>query len=284
METRRLTVGETFFSTLDIPMVHGRGFDTSDAEGAPKVIIVNEAFVRKYLPDENPLGPSINVWAADWQIVGVCRDIKYSNLKQEVPPTTYFPFRQRFYSRFRQSHLRAPYFAVRTTLPPLALAAAARKTVAAIDPDVAVTDFTTQEAVRDGNMGRERLFAMLCGALAGLALLLSCAGLYGLMAYHVTRRTGEIGIRVALGATRRGIAEPILREALLLAALGVGVGLPATVGATRLIRSSLYGVKPLDPVTICGTIILLLAVSALAAWIPARRATRVDPMVALRRE
>jgi predicted permease len=284
MQTCRLTVGETFFSTMGIPVVQGRGFDTSDNEDTPKIIVVNEAFVRRYLPAENPLGPSIRVWAADWRIVGVCRDIKYSNLKQEVPPTAYFPFRQRFYSRFRLSHLRTPYFAVRTALPPLSLATAARKAVAAIDPDVAVTDFTTQGAVRDGNMSQERLLAALCGGLAGLALLLSCIGLYGLIAYHVARRTGEIGVRVALGATPRDITEPILREALLLGALGIAVGLPVTLALTQFVRGSLYGVRPSDPATMCGTIVLLLTVSALAAWVPARRAARVDPMMSLRRE
>ena len=284
MQTSRLTVGETFFSTIGIPVVRGRGFGAGDDEGAPKVIVVNEAFVRKYLPDEDPLGLSIRVWAADWRIVGVSRDVKYSNLKQEVPPTSYFPFRQRFYSRFRFSHLRAPYFAVRTSLPPLALTTAARQAVAAIDPAVAVTDFTTQEAVRDGNISRERLFAALCSALGGFALLLSCIGLYGLMSYHVTRRTGEIGVRVALGATAREVAVPILRDALSLTVLGEAAGLPLTFVMTRLIRGTLYGVQPTDPATICVAVVLILAVSALAAWIPARRAARVDPMAALRRE
>ena len=173
---------------------------------------------------------------------------------------------------------------MRTSLPPLALTTAARQAVAAIDPAVAVTDFTTQEAVRDGNISRERLFAVLCSTLGGFALLLSCIGLYGLMSYHVTRRTGEIGVRVALGATARQVAGPILREALALALVGVAAGLPLTFAMTRLIRGTLYGVKPTDPATICVTIVMILTVSSLAAWIPARRAARVDPIAALRRE
>ncbi len=284
MQTCRLTVGETFFSTMGIPLVRGRGFIAADAEGAPKVIVVNEAFVRKYLPNEDPLGLSIHVWAADWQIVGVCRDAKYSDLRQVVPPAAYFPVRQRFYSRFRLSHLRAPYFVVHTALPPLALTTASGKAIAAIDPEVAVTDFTTQEAVRDGNISQIRLFAVLCSSLGGFALLLSCIGLYGLMSYHVTNRTGEIGLRVALGATPREVAKPILREALMLSVMGVAAGLPATFALTRLIQGSLYGVKPSDPATICAVVLLLPAVSAFAAWIPARRAARVDPIAALRRE
>ncbi len=282
MNACRLTVGETFFSTLGIPIVQGRGFSTTDVEGAPKVIVVNNAFVRKYLPDEDPLGLAIPVWGADWQIVGVCSDIKYSTLKEEVPPTAYFPFRQRFYSRYRESHLRTPCFAVRTVLPPLALVTAARKAVVALDPDVAVTDFTTQDAVRDRSISQERLFAALCGSLAGLALLLSCIGLYGLMAYHVARRTSEIAIRMAIGATGRHIAGPILREALLLAAIGIGVGLPAAFAATGLIKNQLYGVEANDPITMAGAIIVLVTVAVTAAWLPARRAAKVDPMVALR--
>jgi predicted permease len=284
VETCRLTVGETFFSTLGIPIVHGRGFSPTDAEGAPKVVVVNEAFVRKYLPDENPLGLMIPVWDADWQIVGVCRDVKYSTLKQESPPTAYFPFRQRLYSRFRHSHLRAPYFTVRASLPPLSLATAVRKAVAANDSEVAVTDLTTQDAVRDRSIGQERLFAVLCGSLAGLALLLSCIGLYGLMAYHVTRRTGEIAIRMALGATRSRIAGPILRETLLLAVVGIGLGLPVALAATRLIRSQMYGVEPNDPLTIIVSALVLAVVTMMAAWLPARRAARIDPMAALRQE
>ena len=147
-----------------------------------------------------------------------------------------------------------------------------------------LTNISTQEQVRDSKISQERLFATLCGSLALLAVLLSCIGLYGLMAYNVARRTSEIGIRMALGATRRNVAVPILREALLLAATGVGVGVPVALGLTQLIRSNLYGVKPSDPVTMAGAVVLLLAVAVLSAWIPARRAAKVDPMVALRHE
>jgi len=178
----------------------------------------------------------------------------------------------------------AAFFALRTALPPLAVAASARKAVAAIDPNVPLTNISTQEQVRDGKIAEEWLFATLCGSLAILAVLLSCIGLYGLMAYNVARRTGEIGIRMALGATRRNVAGPILREAVLLAAAGVAVGVPVALGLTRLIRSNLYGVAPSDPVTVICAVMVLFVVAILAAWIPARRAARVDPMVALRCE
>jgi predicted permease len=284
MQTRRLTVGEPFFSTLGIPILHGRGFRSTDIEGAPKVIVVNETFVRKYLPNENPLGLTIKMWEADWQIVGVCRDIKYAQLKEAVPPTTYFPFQQRFYSRFRQTHLRNAYFAISSNLPPLALTTAIRMAVAEIDSGVPIDNITTQEDVRDRGISRERLFATLCGALAVLAVLLSCIGLYGLMAYHVAGRTNEIGIRMALGATRRHIAGPILQEALLLAGAGLILGIPMALSLVDLIQSQLFGVSPFDPESLIGSAVLLMLVTLLATWFPARRATRVDPNVALRAE
>jgi predicted permease len=284
LQTRRLTVGETFFATMGIPVLQGRGLSEGDSEGTPKVIVVNETFVRKYLPDKNPLGQTVKMWDAGWQIVGVCRDAKYTNLKEAVPPTTYFPFRQRFYSRFRQTHLRGAYFAVRATLPPLTLTTAVRKAVAEIDAGVPIVRITTQEEVRDQGISQERLFATLCGALGGLAVLLSCIGLYGLMAYHVARRTSEIAIRKALGATRCQISGPILREALWLACIGVAAGLPASIAVTRLIKSQLFGVQPNDPLTLLLVIITLVAIALFSAWLPARQAAKVDPMAALRVE
>jgi predicted permease len=280
--TRRLTVGETFFSTMGIPVLRGRGFSGSDGEGATKVVVVNEAFARQLLPDEDPLGQRFRMWEAEWQIVGICRDAKYGSVKETVLPTTYFPYRQRFYSRFKQTHLRDVYFAVRTTLPPRAIVPAIRKAVAEIDADAAIGNITTQASLRDTNLSQERLLALLCTALAGLALLLSCIGLYGLMAYHVARRTGEIAVRMAMGATGRRVSGLILREALLLAVFGVAAGLPIVLALGRLIKSQLYGVTPSDPITLAATAVLLTLVAILSAWIPAWRASKIDPMVALK--
>jgi len=284
MQSYRLTVGETFFATMGIPVLQGRGLSAADAEGAPEVVVVNETFAREYSPDRNPVGRTVHILMYDWRIVGVCRDAKYLNVKEAAPPTVYFPFRQISYMPSMRNNYRNAYFALRTALPPMALTTAARKAVAAIDPNVPLANITTQDAVRDRNINKERLLATLCGALAGLALLLSCIGLYGLMAYHVARRTREFAIRMALGASRRNIADPILREALLLAALGVAIGVPVALTLARFIKSQLYGVAPTDPVTLIGAGVLLIAVAVLAAWIPARRAAKVDPMAALRHE
>jgi hypothetical protein len=245
------------------------------------VVVVNEAFARKYLSGTDLAGQALqagtfNGVPIDWQIVGICGDAKYQDIKAEVPPTVYFTL--------RQDWIDSACLVVRTALPPLTLVPAAHKCVAAIDPAVPLANITTQKLVRDRSICQERLFATLCGALAALALLLCCIGLYGLIAYNVVRRTGEIGVRMALGATRRNIARPILREALLLASIGVAVGLPAAFAAGRLIRSQLYGLAPHDPPTLAAAVVLLLAVAAVAAWIPARRAAKVDPMDALRYE
>jgi len=276
-QAHRLTVSETFFATMGLPVLVGRGLSVGDVEGAPRAVVVNETFARRYLSAENPLGQILRRKDdTDWQIVGVCRDAKYTDIKNDIPPTVYFSF--------RQDSVGGAYFALRTSLPPLAVATAARKAVAAIDPRIPLSDITTQKQVRDKRISQERLFATLCGALAGLAVLLSCIGLYGLMAYNVARRTSEIGLRMALGATGRHVAFPVLREALLLSLIGVAVGLPAAFAAGRLIRSQLYGVAPYDPLALAAAVGALVAVALFAAWLPARRAARIDPMVALRCE
>jgi predicted permease len=277
LQTHRLLVGERYFSTMGIPMLQGRALSAGDDAGSFKAIVVNETFAKKYLPGENPIGQAVNFLRGNWQIVGVCGDTKYGNLKEPAPPTAYLSFRQMPFN-YRAS------FAVRTLLPPLEVATAVRQVVASINPSIPVSRIVTQEQLRDGNISQERLFANLCGGLAGVALLLSCVGLYGLMAHNVGRRTGEIAIRMAIGAQPRRIASSFLREALALALVGIGAGLPAALGATRLIESQLYGLPAHDPLTLTLAMAVLLAVALLAAWLPARRASRVHPMVALRAE
>jgi len=280
-QAHSLIVSETFFATMGIPLQRGRELRVADSQEATKVVVVNEMFAHKYLPGEDPVGQTLctQEWrggGVNWQIIGVCADVKYEDIKAEVPPTVYFSFRQ-----------DAPadtFFAVRTSLTPLAVVAAARKAVAAIDADIPLSNISTQQQVRDESISHERLFAILCGALALLAMLLSCIGLYGLIAYSVVQRTSEIGVRMALGATGRRIAGPILRDALMLAGVGVAIGIPVALALGRVIKSQLYGVTPYDPLTLVAGALTLALVAVGAAWWPAHRAAKIDPMEALRYE
>jgi predicted permease len=271
-----LTVSETFLSTLGVSVLQGRDLRASDAGNDPKAVVVNEAFARKFFPGEQAVGQTLKRGGEDWHIVGVCRNIKYSEIQAETPPTVYLTFRQKATG--------AAFFVLRTSLPPLAVATAARRILAGLDPNIPVTDLGTQTQIRNGTNTQQRLFAVLCSFLAVLAVLLSCIGLYGLISYHVSRRIGEIGIRMALGATPSRIASPILREALTLGAIGVAVGVALALALSRLVKSQLYGVEPNDAWTILTAGLGLIMVALASAWFPARHAARVNPMVTLRTE
>ncbi len=274
----RLAVSETFFDTMGIPLLLGRKLTEADAERAPKVVVINEAFARKYFPGENPVGQVIREKrdGSTWTIAGVCGNAKYTNIRIDTPPTAYYSF--------RQTPISAAYFVMRTKLPLETVIPAARKIVTTADPRLPLSKISTQVQLRNRNLREQTLFSSLCGALAFLAVLLSCVGLMGLMSYNVARRTGEIGVRMAFGATPRGISRPILREAALLAAAGLCLGTPAALVLTRCVKAQLYGVTPNDPLTLVAAGVTLIMVAMLAAWIPARRAAKVDPMVALRYE
>ena len=282
MQVRRLRVSGSFFATLGIPLVAGRPFGREDGAEAPKVLVVNESFVRRFMPEGVPLGLSLRMWDADWRIVGVCKDVKYDALRADPEPTAYFPYQQMFYSRFRATHLRGASVVVRTAVAPLGLSRDMRDVVSRVDPGVAITGITTQEDVRDRGFAQERLLAWLCLGLGALSLFLSCVGLFGLMAYSVARRTGEIGLRMALGATRSDVTVPILQEALILTAAGVAAGLPLALALTRVLKSQLFGVTPADPLSIGLACAALLGTAAVSAWFPVRRAQRVQPIDALR--
>jgi predicted permease len=277
MQTHRLIVGERFFATMGIPITQGRALNPANSEAAPRVVVVNETFARRFFPGENTLGIRVRILRQEWTIVGVSRDTKYKTIREPAPPTVYFSFRQ-YPLRYGAS------FAVRTSVSPLGLANAVREIVASIDPTVPVTNVTTQEQLLDRALSPERVVAALGCVLAGLALLLACIGLYGLMSFNVARRQKEIAIRMAIGAQPREVALAIVREALWLVAAGIGVGLPVVLGGASFIESQLYGVPPQDTATLITVIAVLMAVALLAAWLPARRATRVDPLVALRAE
>jgi predicted permease len=276
-DSMALIVTEGYFATMGINLLQGRDFRATDTEDSPQVVVVNEEFVHKYFPDENPLGQFITAEDKQCQIVGRCSNLKYDDLRQDVSPILYFPYLQ---NRFANNMTCA----IRSVLPPLSLVPAVRKAVTEVDRNLPLEGITTQKLALKESLRLERLLASICGSIALLALALSCIGLYGLIAYNVARRTSEMGIRKALGARPWDVAWPILREALILTAIGIAIGLPVALALVRGIRSAFYGIEPHDPLTTIGTAVLILAVAALAAWIPACRAARIDPMEALRYE
>jgi predicted permease len=271
-----LSVSEGYFATLGINLLNGRDFRVTDTEDSERVVIVNEEFGCLCFPDENPLGQFIVIDEEQHRIVGLCSNHTYCGLRRDISPILYRPYSQHGMTRMTCM--------IRSVLPPLSLVPAVRKAVAEIDRTLRLEGITTQKLAIKASVHLERLMTSLFGSFALLGLALCCIGLYGLMAYNVARRTAEMGIRKALGARPWDVAWPILREALTLAAIGVAVGLPIGLALGRLMQAFLYGIEPYDPVTVIGTIVIMLSVAALAAWIPAIRAAKVDPMEALRYE
>ena len=275
-ESRDVRVDGSFLTTMGIPMVMGRHFNASDFETSQNVVIVNQAFVRSAFPNDNPIDKIIRLGFSnpeDYKIIGVCENIKYHDIKKSPEPILFRPDAQYI-----------ECYAVRTAMDPQSLIPAVRKTLAAIDPTLPLRYIKTQTIQLDESIASERCFAAITTAMALLAVLLSCIGLYGVMAYNVARRTNEIGIRMALGATARTVAWPILRSALLMAVVGMTMAVPVVFALVRIVRSYLFGVEPHDLITLASAIILLIFVALLAAWIPARRAAKIDPMEALRYE
>ncbi|MBI4873045.1 MAG: ABC transporter permease [Acidobacteria bacterium] len=271
-------VGADYFRTLGIALVAGREFTPADNATGPKVAVVNEAFVRQFLPGRDPLDRRIGTGREpDIRIVGVVKDARYSELKEAPPAVFCTPLAQA--RRWNMVH-----YYLRTAGEPEAAANLARREVAALDPHLPIRQLKTMQAQIEENMFVERLLSGLTGSFAGLATLLAALGLYGVLAYNVARRTREIGIRMALGAGGGRVRGLVLREVGLMLAIGTvaGVGSAAAVG--RLVQAVLYGMKPWDALVYGGSVGLLWLIALAAAYVPARRAIRVDPMVALRYE
>jgi predicted permease len=283
-----LMVYPNYFATLGIPIVAGRDFNGADlAENSPLVAVVNETFARRVFPGENVVGKHYVTRgrrgdSLTCEIIGVVKDSRYANLRGETPPVIYQPFLQTNTGR-GQMVLHA-----RVSGNPGGLLPRIREEVQRVDKDLPMFEVNTLAAEMDAALVRERLIATLSSFFGVLALLLAGVGLYGLLAFGVVQRTGEMGVRMALGAQRWDVLWMVLREALSLVLIGVGLGLPATLAAARVaenqISGLLFGLTTGDPVTIAAATGLLAAVAGVAAYLPARRASRVDPMVALRNE
>jgi predicted permease len=245
-------------------------------------VIVNEAFARKFFAGQSPLGKRLCLgekWdaAKTSEIVGVVRDARYFDLKKDVEPMIYQP-------AYREAFGGSGQLCVRTTGDPNRLVEAIRRRIQQIDPAVVITDSRTMEDNLNRNLAQERFVATLGGFFGVVSLLLAAIGLYGVMSQTVTRRTREIGIRMALGAEARRVMWLVLRDASLMVLIGAAVGAAAAVALTRYTESMLFGIKPQDPITLIAAVAVLLCVTALAGFLPAQRATRVEPMQALRNE
>ncbi|HEV2669204.1 MAG TPA: FtsX-like permease family protein, partial [Blastocatellia bacterium] len=274
-------ISSDYFRTLNIPLLAGRDFGDGDTVTAPKVAIVNESFARNFLDGANPLGRTfrIEVGPGDpdhvYQIVALVKDTKYNDLRENFGPIVYLPTSQ------LEKHDSNDQILLRSNLPVTSLITEARQALGAANPRIAFYFKVFKTQIRE-SLIRERLMATLSGFFGALAALLASIGLYGVLSYAVAQRTQEIGVRLALGADRGRIVKMIMREATLLLAIGLAAGIVLALAAAKTAGALLYGLRPHDPATYLLAVTLLAAVAAAASYLPARRASRVDPMVALR--
>ncbi len=281
------SVMSDYFETMGIPIVQGRGFLPSDAASSGMVAVVNERLVNTFWKGRNPIGQRLKPDWGDWvpwfTVIGVAKDVKQGGVDRSAGTEFYFFIEQMALARSPLG--RAPSMVnvvLRTTLPPSALAQTTERTVRDVDPTVPVARLRDMDAVFAESIRRPRLLAQLIGVFAGLALLLAAVGTYGVFSYMVAARRREIGIRMALGAGRSSILAQVMTQGLQLTILGVVIGLAGAFGLNRLIASMLFGIQPTDPTTIAVVITTIAAVAALGCWLPAFRASRLDPNVVLR--
>jgi predicted permease len=279
VEMYRLVVGPEFFKVMEIPLLSGRTFTARDTDTSSKVVIINDAAARKFFPGENPLGRRVGnslEKTSEFEIVGLVRDVRYNSVREPAPPTMYVPY--------RQARLGNAVFAVRAADHAAASVGAVREAVRQIDPNLPLMDVSTQLEQIERRFAQEKVFAQAYTLFSAIALLIASVGLFGLMSYSVARRTNEIGIRMALGAQRHDVLTMVMRESMVLVVAGVVIGIAAAAAASRLVDALLFGLPATDLQTMGAAILVMILVSALAGYLPARRAAHVDPMVALRYE
>jgi putative ABC transport system permease protein len=266
-----------YFKTMGIPLVKGRDFGDQDIEGSPEVAIINEEMVRQFWPNEDAIGQRIRVGDGPWRtVVGVVGNIKYKALDADTRQEMYWPY--------YQVGVGGGAMVVRTSGDPKEMIGAVRGTILEIDQNTPLYDVKSMEEIMTESVAGRWLNTLLLAVFGGAALLLAAVGLYGVISYSVTQRTHEIGVRMALGATSRDILKLVVGHGMALVAIGIVIGTAGAVALTRFMSSLLFEVTPRDPVTIAVIALVLAASAFLASYIPARRATRVDPMEALRYE
>src|SRR5262249_5250474 len=285
-----LDTGPRYFETMGIPVLMGRDFNSNDdrspsqpastqpnAPSTPRPVIINQTMAAFFWRNDSPIGKRFTSNNVDDEIIGVVKDATYENLREKVDPAFYRPF---FFSSFYPGST----FMLRTYSNPIAASASVQQAVRALDKDAQVLDVRTMENVVDNSLVQERFIAQLASFFSLFALLLACLGLYGIMSHGVVRRTREMGIRMALGAESTGVVWLVMRQSLMLLMIGIIVGVPAALLAARYISTFLFGLSTTDPATITISTCVLLSVAVLAGYLPARRASRIDPMLALRYE
>jgi predicted permease len=276
-------IGPDFSETLGVPLLMGREIGLQDTPTSARVAVVNQAFAQAFFRDQNPIGRRLTFEEDsdkdDFEIVGVIGDSKYDSAKEKADRSVFRPILQ-----VQDQQAFSNVFELRTVADPLNLSAEVRAAIAQVNDKLPILNLTSLRLQTEDALKQERLIAQLVSFFGLLGLLLSCVGLYGIMAHAVVRRTNEIGIRMALGAERRNIIWMVLKESLLLVALGLVIGIPAAWAAAHLISSQLFGLNPSDPVSLLTAAILLTVVAALAGYLPARKASRVNPLIALRYE
>lgn len=274
------SVGPDFFSAMGIPFLTGRGFGEQDTETSPKVAVISEALAQRLFPGDSPLGRRFGrggpEHSEDIEVIGVVKNAKYGDLMEEPQPMAYYPYSQEI------NFLRN--LEVNFSGDPGAVSSAVRRAIKEVNREIPIVEAVRMSEHVGRSLVQQKLIARLSSFFGLLALLLACIGLFGIMSFSVAKRTNEIGIRMALGAERSDVLRLVMREGLVPVLLGIALGLPAALVSARLITSLLFGLTPADPLTICIATALLLAVAALAGYLPARKASRVDPMTALRCE
>jgi len=283
-------VSHEFLNVMGVRLIAGRMFNEQDVAGRPQVMLVNQTLAKSGFLGEHPIGRQVYAMGrAPWEIVGVVSDVRQFDLDQDPDPQIFIDYRQEPPPPIPAAQLAvgpppAPYFAVRTGDDPLAIAASMRSIVRELEPQATLDNIASMEQLLSNSFARPRLYAVLLGIFAGVAVALTAIGIYGVMAYSVAQRIREIGIRMALGAQRGDVMGLVLRQSLVLTALGIAAGIAGAFGVTRYLQQMLFGLTPLDPATFVAVAAAFGVIATLAAFVPARRATRVDPLVALRCE
>jgi predicted permease len=278
MKIYRDLISPGYFDSMKVPLIEGRDFDWHDDSKSPLVMIVNQEFARRFLPNHSVIGHKVHGWGQWFTVVGVARDSKYHRVTENPQPYFYIPIRQIFRPEYGLT------FHVRTSGAVNEAIAAVRREAAAIDPAIVLFDAQPMTEYISASLFGAKIAANLLTLLSGIGLLLAAMGLYGVMAYSVAQRTREFGVRVAMGAKPRDILRLILRESGTLTISGMAAGLILAALSARIVANAIYGISPLDPLTYGAVGLVLVAVALAASYVPARRATKVDPIVALRYE